>query len=266
MANRNSDKKDTKDKLKSCRLCGGSGKVHLRCDDTDILGSKAAEQPCPVCRGRGKTGTNLRPMKLRFRKLPKKLPITKGRSQGGRPSRSSHLLPMPGTPLTGYPEGDMVPKSIQESVYHDANIECPIVEYHKKKDDDEEPDEDRDDCPAENDTEIILDLPEGVTIRKQFASDMVLGSDPIAINFQEGLKAALDHGTAPVVYSAEDGEPAVIEPDRANIETDISVPGAASIDVLGPAMSGQADTLDVIGVEDPAGFDINTDVTGNAGF
>ena len=37
-------------------------------------------------------------------------------------------------------------------------------------------------------------------------------------------------------------------------------------DVLGPAMSDQAGPLDVIGVEDPLGFDINTDVTGDVGF
>ena len=41
---------------------------------------------------------------------------------------------------------------------------------------------------------------------------------------------------------------------------------AAYTDVLGPAMSDQGDPLDVIGVEDPVGFDINTDVTGDVGF
>ena len=37
-------------------------------------------------------------------------------------------------------------------------------------------------------------------------------------------------------------------------------------DVLGPAMSDQGDPLDVIGVEDLLGFDINTDVTGDVCF
>ena len=37
-------------------------------------------------------------------------------------------------------------------------------------------------------------------------------------------------------------------------------------DVLGPAMSDQRNPLDVIGVEDPLSFDINTNVTGGVGY
>jgi len=41
---------------------------------------------------------------------------------------------------------------------------------------------------------------------------------------------------------------------------------ATFADVLGPDVSGQANPLDVTGIQDPFGFDINTNVTGDVGF
>jgi hypothetical protein len=206
MTDKNSNKKDTKDKPKSCRFCGGTGKVQLRSDDTDILGSKAAERLCPICHGRGKTGTGLRPVKFRFRKLPKKLPVPKGRGGGGRFSRSRHLLPMPGTPLTGYPEGDMVPKSALESAYPYADDRHSVSDYCNTKDGNQEPDEDIDGEPAGNDSVIILRLPDGITISEQFASNLVLNFDLDAMNFQEGLRAGSEPVTAKIVYGAKSDE------------------------------------------------------------
>jgi len=350
-----SNKKDKKDKSRVCQFCGGSGKVHLRCDDVDILGSKVMELLCPICHGSGRVGTQLQPMYLRFRQLPRmllqagrsrsrqlpgRLPIPRGQGHGGRLSRSRRLLLLPGTPLAGYQEGDTVPKSSPESAYPYADLRYPIFDYRKKKDDDEEPDEDREDEPIRNESEIILRLPDGITIGQEFPSNLVLDPDFTTINFQEGLEAGSEPVTARIVYGAKSdeclevllreinplrGEPAVlelksgdgifdldgelstvskdevfvfenkdrllaVEPYQAHIETDISgsgavsgleienVPGgqltlsphqsnsAASMDVLGPAMSGQVNPLDVTGVEDPVGFDINTDVTGDAGF
>lgn len=63
---------------------------------------------------------------------------------------------------------------------------------------------------------------------------------------------------APVAIENEPAPPLTLQPDRPN--------SATSTDVLGPAMSGQINPLDVTGIKDPAGFDINTDVTGDVGF
>jgi len=355
MANKNNNKKDTKGKSKSCQFCGGSGKVHLGCNETDILGSRVMELLCPICHGHGEVGPHLRPVYLRFRQLPRmllqagrsrsrqlpgRLPVPRGQGRGGRLSRSRRLLPLPGTPLTGYPEGNMVPQSGPESAYPYADVRYTVFDYRKKKDYDEEPDEDREDETTRNESEIILRLPDGITIGRGFPANLVLDPDFTTTNFQEGLEAGSEPVTARIVYGAKSdeclevllreinplrGEPAVlelksggrvfdfdgelstvskdeifvfenkdqlpaVEPYQAHVETDISesgaasgleienVPGgqltlsphqsnsAASMDVLGPAMSGQVNPLDVTGVEDPVGFDINTDVTGDVGF
>lgn len=228
----------------------------------------------------------------------------------------------------------MVPQSPPESAYPYEDIRYPTFDYRNKKD------EDREDEPTGNGSEIILRLPEGITIGQEFPSNLVLDPDFITINFQEALEAGSEPVTARIVYGAKSGEclevllreinplrdePAVlelksgdrvfnfdgelstvskdevfvfenkdrllaVEPYQAHIETDISESGAAagleivndpggqltlsphqtnsaaSMDVLGPAMSGQVNPLDVIGVENPVGCDINTDVTGDVVF
>jgi len=330
MANKNSNKKDTKGKSKNCPFCGGSGKIRLRCDDTNM------ELLCPICQGSGKRRPHLRPVYLRFKQLPTKIPVPRRQGGGGRISRIRCPLLPPGTPLVGYPEGNMIPQSTPETVYPYEDIRYPIFHFHEKRDDDEEPDDYREDEPTGHGSEIILQLPEGITIGHEFSANLVLDSDFTMINFQDDLETGSEPVTARIVYGVNmdecleefswennplSGKPTVLElksDDRVfhitgelstvskneifvfenkdqlivaehyqeNIETEIYGSGipsgikienipdgqltlsphqsnrVASMDVLGPAMSGQVNPLDVSGVQDPLGVDISTDVIG----
>lgn len=98
-----------------CPLCDGTGKPHER-DDTDICGFDSENAVCPLCRGSGKVKSRRRIKRIHPRYQLKKSSLRKPRpGRGGRPSLNKVALPQPGTPMASYPEGDMIPKSREET-------------------------------------------------------------------------------------------------------------------------------------------------------
>lgn len=305
------DKKDDKDRSQVCPFCGGSGKIRWKRDDgTDIYVFDIKGRTCPLCHGSGRLYRKLylRPVRIHFKLRPKRIPLRWPRfGRHGRFSRSPVILPPPGAPMAGWPEGDMVPKSTPESPYLGADIDYNIT--------------DDDSLEEESPCQTILRICDNITITlgKEFHPALVLDTDTVHTNFLEALEASPGFVTAEICYSDESNErhemllsqidpfkkPTVIQLDEdvyaavenkeqlfnvqhyeahisecnAALGLDIANESAPELvlephqsasavftNVLGPAVSHPVDPLDVIGVEDPLDFDINTDVTGDVGF
>jgi len=325
-----SNEKDDEDKPQTCPLCGGTGKLRLKChdEDTDICGFDVKEGTCacPLCHGSGKVGRflSLERRRIRLRQRPRRIflrrrRISPSRGRSGKFSRSPILLLPPGTPLAGYLEGDMIPKSTPESAYLDADIDYDTT------DNDNPEEEEHVFIQYQYPRETILRISDDITITlgKEFPPSLVLDTDFIDTNFQDAFQPGQDILTAQISYGRHSDEyfewllhevdpfnqPAIIqldnevyalaenkdqlldlEPYEADIETHISeydagLPldienepapeltlqshqstSATFADVLGPDVSGQANPLDVTGIQNPFGFDINANVTGKVGF
>lgn len=320
MADENENgKSDSKDESsQTCPLCGGTGKLCLNCndDDTDIYSSAVRTMICPLCRGRGKVRHySLRHMRIRLRPRPNRMLLRRrrpssSRGRGGKFSRSHILLLPPCTPVSGWPDGDLIPKSSPESAYLGEDIDYTIVR------DDENP---REGYPGET----ILRFSDNITLTlgKEFPPNLVLDTRFIDTNFQEAFEARQDLLTAQITYGRQSDEyfewllheidpfkqPAIIqledelyavvgnkgqfldlEPYEVHTETHISEynaglqldienepareltlqphqsTSATFTDVLGPDVAGEGTSLDITAdVEDPIGFDVNTDIVGN---
>ena len=290
--------KNKKDKPDACTFCCGSGKIDAKSDDTDIWGLNAGKRSCPVCHGRGRILRFLRGMRIRFGRLPKRIPPKKRGRSGGRLSRSQFLLPPPGAAVSGWSEGDLVPKSNPESA-------CPHLEYYRMDNDISEEEDNLNQSDGESTLRCSDDKP--ITSGKQFPPNLVLDSelakiDPleapgsnsqspgpqIIYDFEsdEGIDpsgplAAIQPGDE--TYAVGDEQVFDIKPCREDMETsvrkydlnpDINMEDPALPDLtlsqdLPPAggfASPPENTLDITGIDDPFGFDIDTDVTGNTGF
>jgi hypothetical protein len=299
-----SDKKNSQNKLEICGFCSGSGKVCLTYDDNTGTGRRnVVKLVCPVCRGRGKARRRSRPVRMGF-KLQRRnfLP---GRPTSGRHGRLSHgltILPPAGTPLAGWPEGDLVPKSTPESEYAGLDVD---------------PAEAPDDPELRQRTVLRLSDDQTIVVSPEFAPGVVLDATSVQTNFEEPFEVDSEVITAQVLYdlgssehlrafldlvqphvelpfehldgvagisgqggllSAEppeidlSGYDSGLSADIAESALDeVTVPlhrhmSATHTNVLSPNLHGPASALDVVGFSDPVGFEINTDVTGQVGL
>lgn len=219
--NHRSEKENNNDKPQICPYCGGSGKVSRKRDDTDICGFDSKKIICPLCHGTGKIKGGQRTVHMRRRYPLKKMPLKKLRlSRGGRPSLGKNVLLQPGTPTTGYPEGDMMPES----------------------------------------------QPEISTALQQSQFDIDNGSSDLI--GQENLSGKLlQDQTADSTETIMVGENLL--PDiqvNDSQQTEPSLPTDEQINHMIPGVLNPPNSLDITGIPDPAGFQIDTDVQGNTGF
>ena len=196
MANK-SKKKDKKDKWYPCPFCKGSGRIDFKRSDTDILGPNSKKLTCPICHGQGRIRDILRyilrPVRVHFKRQPRMIPSRWPRSgRHGRLSRNPIILPPPGTPLSGWPEDDMVPKSTPESamVYEDID---------HKVEDTEVP------CKA---YPTVLRLAENITITlgTDFPSGLKLDTEHVQTNFKDGLEVDSRFVSAQIIYDSNSSE------------------------------------------------------------
>jgi len=208
MADKN-EKTEQKDKTEVCPYCGGTGKIRLKAEVDRMLGLNTNELVCPACGGRGRVSRlakySARPIRLRLKNpLPKMLSRKPLGHRSGRLSRSPVILPRPGTSLSDWPEGDMVPKPSPETAYSDANIKN-YVDYYEKPDDDTSKKKYK---PTQNDAESILRLSDDihVTLGKEFGPNVVLDPDFIEINFKQVLEANSGYVAAEIRYGFKSDE------------------------------------------------------------
>ena len=299
----NNDKNDGKDRMQPCPFCNGTGKVHGKpADDTEITGSDKHEGKCPVCQGRGKIRGSLRPVRLRvWRWLKRKLPNIPKPGRGGRLSRSSIILPPPGSPLAGWSEGNLVPRSSPESAFISAEIDYNTMD---------------DNNPVEaHPGQTLLRISDNITniLGREYPPNLVLDTDSTETNFDNALEPGSNPVTAQVVYTdggndydnvlLRETQPYIIQQDdeyyvlseNTNysvelVEAQMAVnntpllydiqnepvpelsllshqpPSVTFTEVLAPDPYRQINSYDVTGTEDQTGFNINTDITGHEIF
>lgn len=199
MADKNENNKllSSDEALYTCPLCSGTGRIRRKCDETDICEASDVKEEltCLLCRGRGKVKRYLRSLRIRPRHrlsslLSRKRRFGAGLSRSGRLSRSPIILLPPGTPLSGWPDGDMVPQFSPESAYPQGDINYTIVT------DDNYPEEE---YPRE--TTLTIADAITITIGKEFAANnFIVDSGLVDINFLEALEAASDPATAHISY------------------------------------------------------------------
>jgi len=291
--------------MQTCPVCHGSGTILKDRDDTDICGPDVKELVCPRCGGKGRIQLEPRPLRIRFKRLSWKPRLSTHRpsvGRGGRLSRSPIILPPPGTLLSGYPEGDMVPelpanrehalrfdvndqsnafvpqenppvKASEENIAADVDIAYTIGEgfspgleiFNGQQTE-----------PPQAGQDIVISSEDGTASYEQVQcepSDQLPIQQPILDPQQEISMEVSDsftvEPTAPDVF-LDDTEP--IASLAGN--TPLGAPGGPNGQSIGLSPFGQIvfdgfrepNPLDITGDIDPVGFGVDTDVIGNVGF
>ena len=249
-----------------CPLCDGTGKPRER-DDTDICGFDSENAVCPLCRGSGKVKSRRRVKRIHPRYQLKKSSLRKPRSgRGGRPSLNKVALPQPGTPMASYPEGDMIPKSREET----DSVQQPS---HFDIDSSGNVSTGQENLPQElQQNDAVAKLDERSSVLAE-CTDLFYGRPKGPPKSEQDIRALLQRAEAldidpffPLapddyrkgVLSNISGLPGTLAGPNEQLE---STPSNATT----PGALNQPDPLDVVGTPDPAVFPFNTDVEGNIG-
>ncbi len=240
-----SNKADSKDKLEICSTCSGKGTILLMVNDNpESDADNVIEWHCPVCLGRGKTRRRSRPVRIRFRLRQKKIRPGKRKSgRRGRLSRSPIILPLPGTPLSGWPEGSLIPQSNPESEYIGPYIDQPIII------------DDYGDLLFHYPGETVLRMSDDivVTIAGGLTHDLVMDIDFAKTNFQEPLEIGSGPITAEISYDLGSREHAEAFLDLVQPHLDLPIEQLA--DVLGELGKGGILPTETPGIE-LSGYDL----------
>jgi len=249
-----------------CPLCDGTGKPHER-DDTDICGFDSENAVCPLCRGSGKVKSRRRVKRIHPRYQLKKSSLRKPRpGRGGRPSLNKVALPQPGTPMASYPEGDMIPKSreetdsVQQPSQFDIDGNGNVLAGQEN-------------LPQElPQSETIDKLEERISVLAE-CTDLFHGRPKGPPKSEQDIRALLQRAEA---LDIDPFFPLAPDDYRKGVLSNISgLPGTLAgpneqlesppSNATTPGALNQPDPLDVVGTPDPAVFPFNTDVEGNIG-
>ncbi len=246
--------------LQVCPLCGATGKIRRGSNEIDIFGSASEQKLCPLCKGRGKALSSPRRGQIPFICPTRRTRLILRRpklSKGVRPSLVQLLLPPPGTPLSGYPEGDMIPSSEQ-------------VVGHKQENSQLDTDSEADGNDITLDTGSNLEEMEASSAEPDLTN--AIGEDsPSNLRADSGYEINTLHpvrGNFPASVDFIQVDMKSDDPDNTfeiPLSVDERVVTAPSLDVTEPPLLPSLDPLDVTGIPDPAGFQIDTDVTGQTG-
>lgn len=210
---------DNKDSLEICSACSGTGTIAFAVSDApQIDPNDVVELNCPVCFGRGKARRRSRPVHIRLRLPQNKMwPGKRNSGRRGRLSRSPIILPPPGAPLSGWPEGSMIPQSTPESEY--------IGPYTDQRDAAGDDDDLPLHCPGEavpqvsdcSAGETVLRLSDDLilTIGGEFGQNLSIDTEFAHSKFQEPLELGSGPVTVEVSYDLGSREPIEALPDPA---------------------------------------------------
>ncbi len=233
---------DNKDSLKICTACSGTGTIAFAFSDApQIDPDDVIELDCPVCSGSGKARRRSHPVRIRLRLPQKKIwPGRRKSGRRGRLSRSPIILPLPGSPLSSWPEGSVIPQSTPESEYIG-----PYGDKEGAADDDEglplqHPGQVVNrvpDCPVR---ETVLRISDDLilTIGGEFGQDLSLDMDFAHSNFQEPMELGSGPIMAEVSYDLGSREPIEALPNPAQSPLDLPIEPLADDVVGGPGKGG----------------------------
>lgn len=251
MPNEN-NKADSKDQLEICSTCSGKGTILLAVNDgPNIDTDNVIELHCPVCLGRGKTRRRSRPVRMRFRLRQKKIrPGRRKPGRRGRLSRSPIILPLPGTPLSGWPEGSVIPQSNPESECIGPYIDQPTTI------------DDYVDLLSQYPGETVLRMSDDiiVTIAGGLTPDLVMDTNFAQTNFQKPLEIGSGPITAGISYDL--GSQEHIEAFLDLVQPHLDLPVEQLADVLGGPGKGSILHTEAPGIE-LSGYDsgLSADIT-----
>jgi hypothetical protein len=263
------EKESNNAKPQTCPRCGGSGKVKTKHDDTDICGLDPVKVVCPLCRGSGNVKSRQRSTRLHHRFGPKRIFPRKPRpGRGGRPSLGKSTLLEPGTPESSYSEDGTEVSSRQETSSAQQSAQFDI---------------DSDGDVLTGQENLPQELPQDQATQEiettiGDSSDNIRrcnGQETVPLQPEQDIPALLRGVAAPGIgpFSplvldghSEEILPNILGPPEPAAESTEDIVTIPPSDLTVPGVLNQLDPLDVIGVPDPVGFRLNTDVAGNTGF
>ncbi|MBN2269868.1 MAG: hypothetical protein JXN61_04595 [Sedimentisphaerales bacterium] len=242
MPDENNNVDNNKDSPEVCIACSGTGTIAFAFSDApQIDPDDVIELACPICLGSGKARRLSRPVRIRLRLPQKKIwPGRRKSGRRGRLSRSPIILPLPGSPLSGRLEGNMIPRSTPESEY---------IGPYSDKEDAADGDEDQPlqhpgqvanlvpDCP---DGETVLRISDDLilTIGGEFGQDISLDTEFAHSNFQEPLELGSGPVMAEISYDLDSSEPIGALPNPAQPPLDLPIEPLAEDAVGGSGKGG----------------------------
>lgn len=264
---RKNGKGTNRDKLQTCPLCGGSGRVNGERDDTDICAFDSKKAVCSLCRGSGKIKRHQRIVPTHRRCWLKKMSLKRPRSgRGGRPSLGKNVLLQPGTPAASCSEDDTPATSQKETGPAQQPSQFDIDgtgEFFTGQEN----------LPQElQQSETIDKLEERISVLAE-CTDLFHGRPKGPPKSEQDIRALLQRAEA---LDIDPFFPLAPDDYRKGVLANIGAPSGVVIGPNGqlenppsnattPGALNQPDSLDVVGTPDPAVFPFNTDVEGNIG-